>query len=201
MPTTIDELWKQTQVGSNSMSSVGSQLLGNFKASKEYRHAFVEEKVRTQLAIQIKSIREQREMSRPELAALMGKVPSWVFRLEDPNQAPPTISTLLQVAEAFDVDLDISFRRFSDLIDRIGRITPESFQVPSFEEEIQDETLDSQQSRAILREVRGNSVGACAIFPFPQSGTRSEISGKAGMRGRRMRAKRRLHPSARRVAA
>jgi transcriptional regulator with XRE-family HTH domain len=134
----------------NNTYSVKRQLLDNFTNSKEYRHAFVEEKVRTQLAIQIKTIREQRPLTRPEFAALLEKAPSWVFRLEDPNQPPPTISTLLQVAEAFDVDLEISFKSFSSLLKRLEHMTPESFEVPSFEEEIKDGAFEERASRAKL---------------------------------------------------
>jgi transcriptional regulator with XRE-family HTH domain len=131
------------------MYSAASQLLDNFKSSKEYRHAFAEEKVRTQLAVQIKAMREQRQMGRAEFAALMHKAHSWVFRLEDPNQPPPTISTLLKVAEAFDVDLDIRFRRFSALLDQIERMTPTSFDVPSFDEELKEGAFDRNISAAL----------------------------------------------------
>jgi len=121
-----------------NMSSVKDQLLHNFKGSKDYRHAFVEEKVRTGLAVQMKAIREQRELTQPALAQLMDKTQPWVSRLEDPNQPPPTIPSLLQVAEAFDVDLHISFGPFSELLDRLDEITPESFRVPAFEEELSE---------------------------------------------------------------
>ena len=124
-------------------TSVRDQLLDNFRASKSYRHAFVEEKVRTAIAAQIKAIREQRGMKRPELADLMDKSPSWVFRLEDPNQSPPTISTLLQVAEAYDVDLNISFDSFSHLLERLDGMTPGSLEVPSFDEELEAEDLSA----------------------------------------------------------
>ena len=171
MQTAIEELLRPSQVGSNTMSSVKAQLLGNFRTSKEYRHAFVEEKVRTQLAVQIKAIREQRDMTRPSFARVMHKAPSWVFRLEDPNQAPPTISTLLRVAEAFDVDLDISFRRFSDLLNRIDRMTPESFQVPCFEEEVSDNAFD--KSSFTEEEMR-------ALLPSIASSYRNPLPGSTG---------------------
>jgi hypothetical protein len=77
----------------------------------------------------------------------MGKAPSWVFRLEDPNQPPPTIPTLLQVAEAFDVDLNISFDRFSRLLDRLDKMTPESLEVASFNEELELSAFARSTSR------------------------------------------------------
>jgi transcriptional regulator with XRE-family HTH domain len=178
------------------MSSVKSQLLDSFKTSKEYRHAFVEEKVRTQLAVQIKTIREQQKISRPTFAALMQKANSWVFRLEDPNQPPPTISTLLQVAEAFDVDLDISFKRFSDLLHRIERMTPESFEVPSFEEELKDRSFERSPNDAemheALTELRAGA-GAGGYAP-PRAATGAVkvlfMPGPAICKGSRTRARR-----------
>jgi transcriptional regulator with XRE-family HTH domain len=153
----------------NNTYSVKRQLLDNFTNSKEYRHAFVEEKVRTQLAIQIKTIREQRPLTRPEFAALLEKAPSWVFRLEDPNQPPPTISTLLQVAEAFDVDLEISFKSFSDLLNRLERLTPESFEVASFEEELKQGAFEERQSTAKLFILPAKAVGNTISNEKPQT--------------------------------
>ena len=142
MQTVIEKLFSRTQVGSRPTPSVRNDLLENLKSSKEYRHAFVEEKIRTQLAIQTKTIREQRGMSRPIFAKLMGKVNSWVFRLEDPNQPPPTIPTLLKEAEAFDVDLEISFRPFSHLLNRLEHLNADSFGVPSFDDETRDNRFE-----------------------------------------------------------
>ena len=136
MPTEIDVSPSSTEAGSPSTTFVKDQILNSLKTGKEYRRAFVEESVRTSLAAQIKAIREQRKMTRPALACAMGKAPSWIFRLEDPNEKPPTVTTLLAVADAFDTDLQISFCSFASLLDRLGRLSPESFEVPSFEEEL-----------------------------------------------------------------
>lgn len=124
------------------MSSAKADLLHNLAASRDYRRSFIEEKVRTQLAIQVKTIREQRNMSRPTFASLLGKAASWVFRLEDPNQAPPTIPSLINVADALDVDLDIRFRPFSELLNQIEAMSSESFKVDSFDEELEKGAFD-----------------------------------------------------------
>ena len=172
MQTTTEESSWTTETESPSISSIGKQILENFKASKEYRHAFIEEKVRTSIAAQIMAIRKQREMSRPGLARLMGKAPSWVFRLEDPNEAPPTVSTLLQVAEAYDVDLEIRFSPFSVLIDRLDHLTPESFEIPSFEEEIRESAYEAQEAEAIasgkLIAITRNKGGLFTRLPPPE---------------------------------
>jgi transcriptional regulator with XRE-family HTH domain len=151
MPTETASLPKPTSEGSQNTSSVWEELLHNFKTGKEYRHAFVEEKVRTSIAIQIKTMREQRPWTQPEFAKEMGKSQSWVSRLEDPNQSPPTIPSLLKVAESFDVDLEIRFSPFSELLRRLDATTPESFEVPSFGEELKNGAFE-QNSQHYLDE-------------------------------------------------
>ena len=115
----IENSFCRTDAASVSTSSVREQLIESLKTSKEYRHSFVEEKIRTGLAAQIKAIREQRDggLTQTRFAEMLGKSQSWVARLEDPNEAPPTLSTLLQVAYAFDVDLEVRFAPFSELVD------------------------------------------------------------------------------------
>jgi transcriptional regulator with XRE-family HTH domain len=118
----IEKSLCQTGGASASTSSVREQLIDSLKTSKEYRHSFVEEKIRTGFAAQIKAIREQREggLTQKRFAEMLGKSQSWVARLEDPNAAPPTLSTMLQVAYAFDVDLEVRFAPFSELVDWVS---------------------------------------------------------------------------------
>jgi transcriptional regulator with XRE-family HTH domain len=125
---------------SSSTSSVKEQLVHSLSTSKEYRHSFVEEKIRTGLAAQIKAIREHSGLTQERFARMLGRSQSWVARLEDPNARPPTLSTLLQVARAFDVDLEVRFAPFSELVDWLSRIphllpglSEESLAVPDFE--------------------------------------------------------------------
>ena len=129
-------------------------MLDGLQASKEYRHAFVEESIRTRITAQIKALRDTREWDYKQFAEQIDKKVSWVYRLEDPNAAPPTIPTLLQVAAAFDIGLDVRFRSFSALLADVTTLGPESFGVPSFEEEMK---MGSFSQRRHRRRVRGNS--------------------------------------------
>ncbi len=85
-------------------------------------------------------------MTQAELAKALNKSQSWVSRLEDPNKAIPTVPTLLLLARAFDVDLDVRFAPFSQMLHRLSRLTPEGFQVPSFTDEYETGTLDASTS-------------------------------------------------------
>jgi len=134
MPT--ERSLSQTSIESADTSSIRQQMLHAFQTGKEYRHSFVEEAIRSRLTAQIKNIREHRQWDYKKFAEEIGKKISWAYRLEDPNSAHPTIPTLLQVAEAFDVALDVRFSSFSELLDDVTTLNPKSFQVASFGEEM-----------------------------------------------------------------
>ena len=171
-----------TASASASTYSLKTQLLHSLATSVEYRHAFVEEKVRTGLAVQLKSMREQRKMTQVEFAKTLNKSQSWVSRLEDPNKPVPTVSTLLLLAKAYDVDLDVRFVPFSQMLQRLSRLTPEGFQVPSFSDEYETRTFGlaaekTAQKRDSSTYRMGVAVGASASLAISAGGTlHQEIS-------------------------
>ncbi|HKZ02396.1 MAG: hypothetical protein A2W35_06545 [Chloroflexi bacterium RBG_16_57_11] len=99
------------------MSKTRNALRKNFE-NRAYRRAFVEESIRTGIAAQIAALREQRHLTQTDLAVCMQTTRSWIFRLEDPNQPPPTIQTILRVADALDVAVDVQFLPFSEFIEK-----------------------------------------------------------------------------------
>jgi transcriptional regulator with XRE-family HTH domain len=130
----IESLSSSTPADYGSMSSIRDELFASLQTSRDYRHAFIEEAIRSRITAQIKALRDT--MDYKQFAERIKRRPSWVYRLEDPNAAPPTIPTLLQIAEAFDIGLDVRFRPFSELLDDVSTLSQTSFFVPSFEEEI-----------------------------------------------------------------
>lgn len=146
-----EELSSPMGIGSASTNTIREQMLQGFQASKEYRHGFVEEATRTRITAQIKTMREQREWDYKKFAEEIGKKVSWAYRLEDPNEAPPTIPTLLRVAEAFDVGLDVRFRSFSELLADVATLGPDSFAVPSFCQEMEGGSLSRARRRRKIR--------------------------------------------------
>ena len=147
---TIEKQSSPIEPGFANTSSLGDQILQNFKGSEGYRYSFIEEKIRTGLAAQIRAIRAQRGMDPKAFAESLGKKVSWVYRLEDPNAPVPTVPTLLQVARTLGVDLDVHFRSFSGLFGDLSRLSPSSFEVPSFEDELPDLERAVAQSTAFL---------------------------------------------------
>jgi transcriptional regulator with XRE-family HTH domain len=113
-------------------STTRSELLASLRTSKEYRHAFTEESIRSRLTAQIRGIREQRRWDYKAFAKELDRKLAWAYRLEDPNETLPTIPTLLEVAEAFDIALDVRFLPFSKFLDDVSGLSPASFTAEPF---------------------------------------------------------------------
>jgi transcriptional regulator with XRE-family HTH domain len=137
---------QQAGLGSVSINSIKQQMLEALK-DKEYRQAFIEESIRSRITAQINALRNEREWDYRTFAESIGKKLSWAYRLEDPNSAAPTIPTLLEVAQAFDIGLDVRFRRFSELLEDVTTMTPKSFLVPSFDSELQVGAFNKRRNR------------------------------------------------------
>lgn len=118
-----------------SMSSVREQLVRKLQ-SKEYRDAFTAEQIFSHLPLKIRSLRESRHLSQKQLGEKAGVAQAWVSKLEDPNYGKLTLSTLLRLASAFDVGLEVDFVPFSRVLDRALKLSPESFEVRSFAEDV-----------------------------------------------------------------
>ncbi len=110
------------------------QIAGSMK-SKSYRDLYVEENINTAIAFQIRATRERRGWSQKELGERTGMAQSRICRLEDPDYGNYTLNTLRKLASALDVGLLVSFAPFSEVLDRVETLTPESLGVPRYEED------------------------------------------------------------------
>lgn len=128
----VDKLSSQTVLEPSGTTSVKEQLLNSFQ-DPEYRHAFLEEHVRSFIALQIRALREQRGLTQAKLGDAMGKAQAWISCLEDPEYGKVSVTTLLELAEAFDTALEIRFVPVSEMLDRLENIDSDAFAVPSFE--------------------------------------------------------------------
>jgi transcriptional regulator with XRE-family HTH domain len=112
-----------------------TQLFSKFR-NKEYRDSFVAEYIASHIPLKIRGMRDRRGMSQTRLGELAGVKQEWISKLEDPNYGRLTISTLLKIASAFDCALSVDFVPFSQLLDSATTLSAQSFDVPSFEEEL-----------------------------------------------------------------
>jgi transcriptional regulator with XRE-family HTH domain len=123
------------------MDSMKAQILSSLQSSAEYRHGFAEADMHCRITAQIHRLRTERGWDHKTFAEKINRKISWAYRLEDPNVQIPTIPSLLVVAEAFDIVLDVRFRPFSELLNEIASLKASSFSVPSFDAELKEGTL------------------------------------------------------------
>jgi transcriptional regulator with XRE-family HTH domain len=109
--------------------------LYDYLSNPEIRHLYVESNIRQLLPMQLKSMREARGWSQPEVGEKAGMKQSAIARLEDPRYGSMTLSTLKRLAKAFDVALIVRFAPFSDFISWTAQINEPRLSPPSFNEE------------------------------------------------------------------
>ena len=85
----------------------------------EFRRQFIDEHIDVGIALQIRALRERQVLTQAKLAELLGDkknqpvISSW----EDPSYGKYTLTTLKDLAKAFDVGLLVRFVPFSKLVD------------------------------------------------------------------------------------
>ena len=117
-----------------SISSISKKLWERLQ-KKIYRQAYLSEHVRRGIAYQIRALRDQRGWKQGKFAEEMGKPQSVVSRLEDPDYGKVTVQTLLEIANVFDVALQIRFVPFSTFIRNSRDVSPSSMRVPEFKDD------------------------------------------------------------------
>jgi transcriptional regulator with XRE-family HTH domain len=112
--------------------TVISKKFADELSEKEMRDAYLEEQTRTKLAQQIRALRVQRDWSQSNLGRMLEKPQSNIARLEDREVARYTLSTLFELASAFDIGLVVEFVPYDDFLRRAHDLSPSHLQVQSF---------------------------------------------------------------------
>jgi hypothetical protein len=111
------------------------EKLGN----KRYRRAFRAASVRNFVAMQIRVLRKAIFETQAKLGEACGGKPANVIaRLENPNYGKMSVSTLLELADTFDVGLQIRFVPMEEMAIQIENLSDGALLVPTFAEEVQD---------------------------------------------------------------
>lgn len=157
----------------NSQSPLAAQL-----ANKEYRDAFVASQIRIGLPMQCRALRESRDWTQPRLAELAGMSQPRISEIERPGERNLNLDTLLRLASAFDVAVQVRFVPFSHLVDDDDTLDLSDFYVPPFEEDIaalkrREESMKSVIVMGAHRAAAGNEMQP--IF-FGAGATQQEIS-------------------------
>ena len=134
-------------------TSAKRQLFDSIK-DPIYRATFVDERVKSSIALLIRALRDQRnEMTQKQLGDALGMAQTWVSKLENPEYGKMTVATLLRLAAALGTDLEVKFRPFSATLHTLPTQGPEYFRVPSFEEEKSDIESELESEEAAVAAV------------------------------------------------
>ena len=139
-------------------------LLQSLK-DREFREAFQLENVYTNICFQIRALREQRGKSQKQLGRMIKPIMAQerISILEDPNaKTKPTLATLLRIADAFDVGLEVRFIPFSTVLQRSTETDMMGLQVKSFDEELAnlEAQLESELRAAARKEQQEDALVA-----------------------------------------
>jgi transcriptional regulator with XRE-family HTH domain len=107
--------------------------LGEKLRDPEYRKAFVASQINIGLPFQLRALLKARGRTQEWLAEKTGMLQPRISGLLNPGKTRPNIETLRRLADAFDCGLAVRFVPFSELAGWSEAFDPESFIVPSFE--------------------------------------------------------------------
>jgi transcriptional regulator with XRE-family HTH domain len=104
--------------GEQPTSSLKERLLNELK-DQVYRRAFVEGHAKDTIAFQLRMLRKARDWEQRDVAERLGnaRLQPMISRYENPDYGRYSITTLLELAGAFDVALIVRFAPFSELVE------------------------------------------------------------------------------------
>jgi transcriptional regulator with XRE-family HTH domain len=130
----------------NSQSSLVNEL-----RDKAYRHAFVKSQLRIGLPMMCRALREDRGWTQPELAKEAGMSQPRISEIERPGERNLNLETLLRLAEAYDVALQVRFVPFRTFVDDSDSISLHQYSVKPFEKDLMDLEAEELWGRAQAR--------------------------------------------------
>jgi transcriptional regulator with XRE-family HTH domain len=124
---------------------MSSNLINELKEDKSYREAFVAAHISNGIAFQLRALREAEEWDQKQLAAELGKPSAqpMISRYENPDYGKYSLSSLLELANVFDVALIVKFAPFSELIEQDKKVRSQALRIPTFTQELSSNTLEA----------------------------------------------------------
>ena len=115
--------------------NIKSSLVNELR-DRQYRDAFVASQIKIGIPFQIRALRKSRTMTQPELAKAAGMSQPRISEIETPGSRNLNLETLLRIAAAFDIALEVRFAPFSEFIENTETIELDSLSIASFEKEV-----------------------------------------------------------------
>lgn len=143
------------------MSVISDKILSEF-SDKEFRDGYVESRVRNLIAYQIRALRDQRNLSQKQLAEkLPHGTQSAVSRAEDPEYGRLSVTSLLELASAFDVGVTIKFCNHEDFLAQTANISPSNLCALSYD-----------HARVVTKVTAHQKDNPSLVFPMVYAGNK-----------------------------
>src|SRR5260221_10490829 len=113
------------------MTNISTELLTDLK-DEEYRHEYAGEFLDIILARQIRALRKERGWTQAEFQKRIGTSQSFIPAIESEDYGSLSISTLKDLARAFDVYLNVRFDSFATLVSQVESSGSAELRVPVF---------------------------------------------------------------------
>ncbi len=152
--------------------------LTTLSKDKAYRDSYLSTHARSGIAYQIQALREKLGLSQYGFACKIGMTQSVVSRLENPEYGKVTIQTLLQVAMALDVALQIRFCSYPEFLAAIADVSPAALAVDSIQETMKNVAAPIDRLCLVALSLPHSSVSVLygkTLRPSPQPS--SSLSG------------------------
>jgi len=133
--------------------SVISKRFADELTEKEMRDAYRAAQTRTYLACQIRALRNQRDWTQEDLGEALGVPQSQVSRIENREYGRLSLSTLQDLASAFDVGLLVKFVSYETFLLHTRDLSEEDLQVQSFSHRALDLLTRDPQEITRVQEV------------------------------------------------
>jgi len=125
----------------------GLNKLEKFR-QKSYRDGYLETRIRSAVARQIKALRNKFGMTQAQFGELIGKKQPVVCRLEDGDYSGTTISSLLDVATASGVALVVQFVSYPEFLRRTADLSDKALQPETIVESLERRTIEDSAAYA-----------------------------------------------------
>ncbi len=117
--------------------NINSPLIEELR-DRDYRAAYVASQIKIGLPFQARALRLSRGWTQERLAIEAGMSQPRIAEIEKPGKRRFNLETLLRIAAAHDVGLEVRFVPISQLVDDSESFDPEAFEIKSFEEELRE---------------------------------------------------------------
>lgn len=108
--------------------------------NKEYRDSFIDGYVKSAIAFQIQALRKKSGLNQKKFGKKIGKLQSVVSRLENTEYGGVSINTLIDIAKAMNVGLQVRFTNYVNIL--TDDVSPSAFLVDDIHETAKNITND-----------------------------------------------------------